>query len=170
MGVKTTWFFPISPWDVFSPSQSLVSQSPFLILLITMSDCCISDVKPLVLPNESCPVFLPFLFPLLSLRCFSLFFKLKCQRPPHQLVLSHSLCSDVNQTLVTASVIIACNCTVCLIHRLRGFICMVISQISESKNLIPSVSCSVCVRKMKMRVSSLRVIMEIWLDGIYFPL
>lgn len=114
--------------------------SPSLTLLILVSDCCISDVKPLTLPNENCPVFLPFLLPCVLQ---------KSQRAPHQLVLSRSLCSDVNQTLVSASVIIGCNCTVCLIHRLWGFICMVISPISESKNLIASVSCFVHVIKMK---------------------
>lgn len=151
MGVKTTWFFPVS----FCEQMSF--PLPVSLLLFHSSshphDCCSSDVKPLTLPNENCPVFLPSpLPPSVSLwRILQLFplLQTESQRPQHQLVLSRSLCSDVNQTLASASVIIGCNCTVCLIHRLRGFICMVISQISESKNLIPFVSCFVHVKMMK---------------------
>ncbi len=46
---------------------------------------------------------------------------------------------------------------------------MVISQIYESKNLIISVSCSVCGKETMKRVSPLLVIVKIWSDSIYFP-
>lgn len=144
--MKTTWFSLISPWEQMSfplPVSrlllSLFSSSWVIAVFLTWNHS----------PCQTRTVL--FSFP------SSFHFSAMCiasQRPPHQLVLSRSLCSDDNRTLASASVIIGCNCTVCLIRRLWGFICMVISQIYESKNLIISVSCSGCGKKDEKNVSS----------------